>query len=182
MRLTREIVTRRFVIREFRPRDAEQFLAYQTDPAFTIFHHQEELGTAQAQRVFQLFLDWQESTPRDNYQFAVSPLHDDSELIGCCGIRMEGCAPNEAVFGVELARPYWGRYRYPHEISEALISWGFDALNLSALIADTAFENTAVARLAESAGFVRTHASDKQWWRLDRASWIGAATGWVRCT
>jgi RimJ/RimL family protein N-acetyltransferase len=84
---------------------------------------------------------------------------------------MDGCAPGDAVFGVELARPYWGRYRYAQEISEALISWAFDDLKLSALIADTAFENTAAARLAESAGFVRTHADDKQWWHLRNSTW-----------
>ncbi len=83
-------------------------------------------------------------------------------LIGYCGVRMEGCARYEGVFGIELARPYWGRYRYAQKVSEALISWAFDQCRLSALIADTAFENTAVATLAESAGFVRTHAEDKQ--------------------
>lgn len=172
MRLNTKIITRRFMLREFLPEDVEQFVAYQTDPAFTIFHHQDELGDAHAQRVFQLFLDWQQSSPRYNYQFAISPLDDGSKLIGSCGIRMDGCVQGEAVFGVELARPYWGRYRYPQEISEALISWAFDELKLSAVIADTAFENTAVARLAESAGFVRTHAGDKQWWHLDRSAWI----------
>jgi RimJ/RimL family protein N-acetyltransferase len=172
MRLKKEIVTRRFVLREFQPGDVEQFVAYQTDPDFSIFHHEDELGSAHAHGVFQLFLDWQESIPRYNYQFAISLLNDDSNLIGSCGIRMDGCAAGEAVFGVELARPYWGRYRYSQEVSEALISWAFDELKLSALIADTAFENTAAARLAESAGFVRTHADEKQWWHLERSTWI----------
>ena len=106
------IVTRRFVLREFQPGDVDQFVAYQTDPGFSIFHNQSELGDAHAREVFQLFLDWQEPTPRHNYQFAVSLLNDDSSLIGSCGVRMGGCAAGEAVFGVELARPYWGRYRY----------------------------------------------------------------------
>jgi len=105
----------------------------------------------------------------------VSLLNDASSLVGSCGVRTEGCAAGEAEFGVELARPYWGRYRFAQEVSEALISWAFDELKFSALIADTAFENTAVARLAESAGFVRTHADDKQWWRLERSTWIAKA-------
>lgn len=172
MRMKKEIVTRRFVLREFQPADVEQFVAYQTDPDFSIFHDKDELGDAHARAVFRLFLDWQASIPRYNYQFAISRLNDDANLIGSCGIRMDGCAAGEAVFGVELARPYWGRYRYAQEVSEALISWAFDELKLSALIADTAFENTAVARLAESAGFVRTHADEKQWWHLARSAWM----------
>jgi ribosomal-protein-alanine N-acetyltransferase len=173
MQLDGAIVTPRFVLREFHPNDADKFAAYQNDPDFAIFHHASELGDAHARHVFQLFLDWQRSTPRLNYQFAIAPTSDELSLIGSCGVRMEGCADGEAVFGIELARPYWGRYRYAQEVSEALISWAFDQLGLSALIADTAFENTAVARLTESAGFVRTHAEDKQWWRLDRTNWTG---------
>lgn len=96
MRLNKKIITRRFMLREFLPEDVELFVAYQTDPAFTIFHHQDELGDAHAQRVFQLFLDWQQSSPRYNYQFAISPLNDGSKLIGSCGIRMDGCVRGEA--------------------------------------------------------------------------------------
>lgn len=166
-----KIITNRFMLRDFQPADIDQFSAYQTDSAFAIFHHESELGEAHARRVFRLFLDWQKPTPRRNHQFAISFLNDESSLIGSCGVRMDGCAPGDAVFGVELARPYWGRYRYAQEISEALISWAFDELKLSALIADTAFDNTAVARLAESAGFVRTHADDKQWWHLKHSTW-----------
>ena len=148
------------------------FVAYQNDPGFTIFHQADELGEAHARHVFQCFLDWQQATPRQNYQFAISFLNDAEKVIGSCGIRREGCAAGEAVFGVELARPYWGRYRYAQEVSNAMITWAFTELHLSALTADTAFGNSAVARLAESAGFTRTHADDKQWWRLERSAWI----------
>jgi len=165
------IITNRFMLRDFQSSDIDQFIAYQTDSAFSIFHHESELGESHARRVFHLFLDWQKPTPRRNHQFAISFLNDESSLIGSCGVRTDGCAPGDAVFGVELARPYWGRYRYAQEISEALISWAFDELKLSALVADTAFDNTAVARLAESAGFIRTHADDKQWWRLKHSTW-----------
>src|SRR5689334_3926572 len=86
-RMKKEIVTRRFVLREFQPGDVDQFVAYQTDPGFSIFHHEDELGNSHAHGVFQLFLDWQESAPRYNYQFAISLLNDDANLIGSCGIR-----------------------------------------------------------------------------------------------
>jgi len=165
------IPTRRFTLREYRSDDREQFVAYQTDPAFTVFHHESELGEDNANQVFQLFLDWQQQAPRLNYQLAIAMRDDDAELIGSCGVRMAGCMPGEAVFGVELARRCWGRYRYAEEVSAALIAWAFPELKLTALIADTAFDNAAVARLAEATGFVRTHSEGKQWWRMDRARW-----------
>jgi [ribosomal protein S5]-alanine N-acetyltransferase len=165
------IPTRRFTLRDYRPADREQFVAYQTDPAFTLFHDESELGEDNANEVFHLFLAWQQQAPRRNYQLAIAMRDNDTNLIGSCGVRMDGCAPGEAVFGIELARPYWGRYRYAEEVSTALIGWAFTELKLSALIADTAFDNAAVSRLAKAMGFVRTHAEDKQWWRMDLATW-----------
>jgi len=169
--MTIVIPTRRFALREYRSADRDQFVAYQTDPAFTVFHHESELGQDNANKVFQLFLDWQQQAPRLNYQLAIATRDNDAELIGSCGVRMEGCVAGEAVFGVELARRYWGRYRYAQEVAEALIGWAFPELKLTALIADTAFDNAAVARLAEATGFVRTHGDGKQWWRMALASW-----------
>lgn len=171
IRMQINIITHRFVLREYRSADRAPFLAYQTDPAFTIFHNENELEAANARGVFQLFMEWQQGTPRLNYQLAIGMRNDDAVLIGSCGIRMEGCPDGEAIFGVELARAYWGRFGYAQEASDALINWAFDTLNLSALVADTAFDNAAVARLAEAAGFVRTHSEDKQWWRLERSTW-----------
>ncbi|WP_338762308.1 GNAT family N-acetyltransferase [Massilia sp. METH4] len=168
--------TRRFVLREFEPPDADLFVAYQTAPDFAMFHLASERGEDHARRVFRLFLDWQLERPRDNYQLAIAALERPANLIGSCGIRQERCAEGEAVFGIELARSYWGRFRYAQEVSEALINWAFDTLQLSALVADTAFENDAVARLAEACGFVRTHADEKQWWRLERSAWHGNIT------
>jgi len=59
--MKKEIITSRFVLREFRPADVDQLIAYQTDPEFAVFHHETELGDAHARGVFQLFLDWQAS-------------------------------------------------------------------------------------------------------------------------
>jgi len=169
------ITTPRFLLRDYAPADCDQFVAYQTDPAFTVYHHDEELGSDNARAVFQLFLDWAGQQPRLNYQLAIVVRDDPVTLIGSCGVRMEGCADGEAIFGVELARPHWGRYRYAEEVSSAMIAWAFRHLPLHALVADTAVENSAVARLAESAGFVRTHVGEKQWWRLECATWERSA-------
>lgn len=165
------ISTRRFLLRDYTPDDRDAFVAYQTDPAFTLFHHADELGEENAHKVFSLFLEWQTHQPRLNHQLALTLGQDPAILLGSCGVRMEGCAAGEAVFGIELARAYWGRYAYANEASAAMIDWAFRYLPLHALVADTAMENRAVARLAQAAGFVRAHADAKQWWRLARTDW-----------
>ena len=86
-------------------------------------------------------------------------------------IRRNSQATDEADFGIELARPYWGKYRFAVEISNAVITWAFSELQLSVLTADTALENTVAARLAERGGFQRVATRDKHFWRLDRDDW-----------
>ncbi|CAH0281180.1 hypothetical protein SRABI118_03783 [Massilia sp. Bi118] len=163
--------TNRFVLREYTPDDKQQFIDYQTDPAFTVFHHPDELGADQAAKVFEMFIGWQEEAPRRNYQFAITKTDAIEKIIGSGGVRMHGCQEGEAEFGIELAHSYWGRYRYAEELGNALIDWAFTQFRLSAIVVDTALDNAAVARLADAAGFVRTIRSDKQWWRLERESW-----------
>ena len=98
---------------------------------------------------------WQIENPRLNYQVAVCHSADDNRLIGSCGIRRESQATDEAAFGIELARPYWGRHGFAVEIATAMINWAFSQFPLTALTADTALSNTVVARLAERGGFDR---------------------------
>jgi ribosomal-protein-alanine N-acetyltransferase len=164
------IETSRFILREYRAGDRDAFIAYQTDPRFTLYHSEDELGEAQAAAVFGLFLAWQ-TEPRLNYQLAIE-RRADGALVGSCGVRMEGCAPGEAVFGIELARDCWGRFGYATETARALVDWAFTHLRLDALVADTAHDNAAVARLAKWAGFEQDRLAEKQWWRLSRSAWI----------
>lgn len=163
--------TQRFLIREYSEKDQKEFVTYQTDPNFTRYHNVDELGEEHAQSVFLKFITWRDSVPRLNYQFAVC-LKDAHSLIGSCGVRMAGQPQGKASFGIELAHTYWGKYRYAIEIATSTINWAFDNLPLTALIADTAPENETVARLANRAGFVRTHQTNKDWWQLEKDDWV----------
>ena len=105
------ILTPRTTLREYRENDENAFVAYQTDPGFTRFHAHDELGDGHARDVFRLFLEWAREKPRQNYQLAIAPNEEQDQLIGSCGVRMQDCRDGEAVFGIELARAYWGRYK-----------------------------------------------------------------------
>lgn len=165
------IVTQRFLLREYLRTDEADFIRYQTDPNFAIYYSAKELGADHARAVFQTFMAWQIESPRLKFQFAVCHSDDSMRLIGSCGIRRDSQVTGEADFGIELARPYWGKYRFAIEISNAVITWAFSELQLSMLTADTALENTVAARLAERGGFQRVATRERHFWRLDRDDW-----------
>ncbi len=167
------IETDRFLLRDYRAVDEAAFISYQTDPAFAIHHLPAELGEDHARSVFHLFIQWRHAVPRINYQLAIC-RKGDGELIGSCGVRMERQLVGEGIFGIELARPYWGRHGYALEVSVAMIDWAFAILPVQTLLADTATSNAIVARLAEKAGFKRTQLAEKQWWRLSGGDWLRA--------
>lgn len=165
------IQTKRFVLRDFSRADEQDFVRYQTDPAFSIHHTADETGLDHASWVFQRFIGWQAEKPRTKYQFAICHIAEDGRVIGSCGIRMEEPQAETADFGIELARPYWGRYRFAAEVSESVIDWAFHNFPLNALTADTAVSNRVAARLAEEAGFTLVSVEEKQYWRLERGRW-----------
>ncbi len=170
------IVTRRFLLRDFRVSDAADFIRYQTDPAFTLHHAPEELGIAHARSVFQRFLEWRQETPRLNYQLAICHPAKGDRLIGSCGVRRERLKPGTAEFGIELVRSCWGRHGYATEIGDAMIEWAFTHLPVTALLAETALGNDVAARLADRAGFERLRKDEKQMWRLDLSRWRERST------
>ena len=69
-------------------------------------------------------------TPRVNVQLAVVRRAAPYALVGCAGLRREGCEPGVAELGVELAPDVWGRYGYALEIGRALLAFGFGELGL----------------------------------------------------
>ncbi len=163
------LLTDRFSLREYHEDDRPAFLAYQADPDFIAFRRSEALNAEAANAVFNRFLLWRDAKPRANFQFAIWPVENATETIGSCGIRRQGLAAGEAEFGMELTPAFW-KQGAGAEIGAALIGWGWSALSLSVIRANTALDNPAAARLAEKLGFSRTGLDGRQQWRLDKAA------------
>ncbi|MBI4779778.1 MAG: GNAT family N-acetyltransferase [Oscillatoriophycideae cyanobacterium NC_groundwater_1537_Pr4_S-0.65um_50_18] len=176
-----EIITKRFLLRDFVQEDEPAFLAYHADPRYAEFCSSEEVTPEFTHELLQRFMQWATEVPRCNYQLAIADRRT-LELIGCGGLRQDGYAAGQAELGIELAPQYWGRYAYAIEVGKALIDFGFRDLGLEEILGISVSANLRVARLAERYGFqaIATQpGSDwmhvRGWnqieWRFTRESW-----------
>lgn len=177
-----EIVTKRFLLRDFVELDRFPFLAYQADPRSQIFCKPSPGSLEHVTRLFETFQTWASERPRLNYQLAIVQRHEPYTLVGCCGLRGSGCDTGEMELGIELAPTYWGRYAYAIEVGRALLDFGFRELQLDIISGSTVSANTRIARLAEWIGAevtdIRPGAawmSDHGWsevdWRITQEQW-----------
>jgi [ribosomal protein S5]-alanine N-acetyltransferase len=163
-----EIITRRFLLREFTDDDGPVFLAYHADPRYAAFSPLEDVGPDHARVLLQRFKHWATEQPRRNYQLAIAPRRNPGELLGCCGLRGEGYSADQAEFGIELAPPHWGRYGYAIEVASALLAFGFRELALQEVRGFSHSANTRVTRLARRYGAVMLDTGPGPSWMLVR--------------
>lgn len=176
-----EIVTQRFLLRDFIQEDEPAFFAYRAEPRYAEFCAPEEVTPSHTRKLLRLFNRWAAERPRRNYQLAITLRRNPRELIGCCGLRRED-GSDWAELGIELAPQFWGRYAYAVEVASALIEFGFGDLGLKEIRGVSVSANRRVARLAQKYGFVAVgtlHSPDwmreRGWtqteWQLTRESW-----------
>lgn len=176
-----QIVTPRLVLRDFTPEDLPAYLEHQEDPRYTEFYGPGETGTGFARSLVERFVQWAAETPRRNYQLAVVLREGSGELIGSCGVRLQGCEPGQGEFGLGLAPRHWGR-GLATEAAGAILEFGFHELGLQEIRGVTVTENSRVQRLVARLGFTRVEAvpgpdwmSARGWsqsvWRLRAREW-----------
>jgi RimJ/RimL family protein N-acetyltransferase len=90
-----EIVTRRFLLRDFVELDRPSFLDYQSDPRSQTFYKTSNTNPEQATRFFDKFLRWADDRPRINYQLAIMQRQKPEVLVGCYGLRVAQCPVGE---------------------------------------------------------------------------------------
>jgi [ribosomal protein S5]-alanine N-acetyltransferase len=177
-----EIVTKRFLLRDFVESDRSPFLNYQADPRSQIFYEPSEASHENSTRLFETFCTWASERPRLNYQLAVVQRREPYVLVGCCGLRGRGCNQGEMELGIELAPDSWGRYAYAIEVGRALLDFGFRELRLDLISGSTVSANVRIVRLAEWIGAevvaIRQGSpwmSERGWsevdWQITSAQW-----------
>ena len=176
-----EIVTKRFLLRDFREEDAAAFQEYHADPRSLEFYGVEEVKPGHAQQLLETFNKWATEKPRRNYQFAIIQRQGSQLLVGCCGLRTADSEASKAELGIELAPEFWGRYGYAVEIMHALGDFAFGILKLRNIYGGTVSANARVARLASSFGAVATTRPTPAWmaargwsqveWHVTREQW-----------
>lgn len=177
-----EIVTKRFLLRDFIKKDEPSFLAYHANPRYAEFCAPEEVTPSYTHELLRLFEQWAVERPRLNYQLAIVDRRNSQELIGCGGLRREGYDSHTGELGIELAPQFWGRYAYAIEVANALIEFGFRELGLKEIRGVSVSANLRIARLAHRYGFVAVGTRptpdwmcERGWsqteWQLTRESW-----------
>lgn len=168
-----EIITTRLLLRDYVVDDAPAFLAYQADPRARQFYDPAQSQPAQLQALVPLFVQWAEEVPRLNWQLAIVTRQAPATLIGSVGLRRRRTAPEVAEFGLELAPSHWGR-GYATEAAEAILSFGFTTLLVTAVRGATVSANARVTRLVQRLGFRRVAEEEGSEWL--------AARGWCEVT
>jgi ribosomal-protein-alanine N-acetyltransferase len=176
-----EIVTQRFVLRDFIEDDASAFEAYHADPRSLEFYGANEAKPGHAQDLLKMFRNWAGEHPRCNYQLAIIRRKEPAILVGCCGLRRAAAEANTAELGIELAPNYWGRYAYAIEVMRALVEFGFGCLGLKEIYGGTVSANVRMTHLASAFGAVARAQSTPAWmaargwrrieWQITRAQW-----------
>jgi [ribosomal protein S5]-alanine N-acetyltransferase len=77
-----EIVTKRFLLRDFVESDRLPFLNYQADPRILTFYESKEFNPEHADHLFDLFQTWAIEIPRLNYQLAIAHRQAPYNLVG----------------------------------------------------------------------------------------------------
>ena len=170
-----EVITNRFLLREFTYDLEPALLAYHADPRYAEFCKPEEVKPDYTRELLRLFIQWANEEPRRNYQFAIVPLQNPKVLLGCCGLRGEGYSDDSSELGIELAPDYWGRYRYAIEVASGLLEFGFRELRLQEVRGFSKSANARVTRLAHRYGFVAVSSRPGSDWMQARG-W--SQTGW----
>lgn len=176
-----ELVTKRFLLRDFREEDVSAFAAYHADPRSLEFYGAEEAVPGHAQRLLQTFDSWARESPRRNYQLAITQREPPHLLIGCCGLRSAESEDGKAELGIELVPEFWGRYGYAIEVMRALMEFGFRTQKFCEIYGGTVSANARVARLASSLGAVAVTRPTPDWmaarcwtqieWQVTREQW-----------
>lgn len=178
-----ELMTQRFLLRDFASADTDAFVAYHSDPRSQEFYGPGQADPDHARDLIALFRTWATAQPRLNYQLAVIRRCDSQVLIGCCGLRCAGAEVGTAELGVELAPKYWGRFAYATEVMRALVEFGFGTLGLHTIFGDTVSANSRIARLVSAFGATAVTRPTPDWmsikgwsqveWRITRQQWEG---------
>jgi len=170
-----ELQTERLRLREFVPEDWRAVLAYMLKPGYDDFYEAQTRDEAYARDFVGWFVGWQQATPRRRYQMAVT-LRSTGQLIGNCGLRIAAIEEHidsvtpvrEAVLGYDLDPSHWGR-GYATEAANAMLRFGFEALDLHRVWSYHVAENERSAAVLRRLGFTQEGRLRENDWQ--RGAW-----------
>jgi len=146
-----EIQTERLLLRKVTPGDAEDLLAYVSDPEVARHTTWEPYDSIEQVRdhLRSVISNYERGEPAN---WGVT-LRESGRLIGMCGFMAGSWEPEyaRASLGYAIAREYWDR-GLTTEAVRAAIAFGFNHLSLNRIEARCIAENTASERVMQKAG------------------------------
>ena len=177
-----ELTGQRILLREFAKTDVDALHAVHSDPRVSRYDTP-EVGTPEhARMLVEMFIQWANEDPRQNFQFAIVDLETNA-LLGSCGIRRKSCPPDQAEFGIGIRSDWWGR-GIGQEAARAILRFGFSELDLHEVHGVAISENEAVTKFVRQLGFNRGTARRCDAWMAERGwsavDWVITRETWQR--
>lgn len=169
-----QLTGQRILLREFRDSDVVALAAIHSDPR-ALRYYAPEVGTLEhTQMLVDMFVQWANENPRDNFQLAIVDRETDV-LMGSCGVRRKGCAADRAEFGIGIGSTWWGK-GIAQEAARLILGFGFSELDLNEVYGVAVSANTAVSRFVQRLGFTLGMPRPGDAWMKER-NW--SASEWV---
>jgi [ribosomal protein S5]-alanine N-acetyltransferase len=177
-----ELTGERILLREFAKSDVSGLLAVHSDPR-VLRYDAPEVGTPEhARMLVEMFIQWANESPRENFQFAIVDLEANA-LLGSCGIRRKGCPPDQAEFGIGIDADWWGR-GIAWEAARTILHFGFFELDLHEVHGVAVSENEAVTKFLGRLGFKPGTPRRGDAWMAERGwsavDWVITRETWER--
>ncbi|WP_428239963.1 GNAT family N-acetyltransferase [Gynuella sp.] len=147
--LVRELMfkmeTDRLWLRDFQPSDMQSYISFTATPDYQKYYSEEDSCREKSEFLVNQFIAQAQDDPRRKYQLAVIEK-SSNQLIGTCGIRVEN--DRQASLGFGIAVNYQG-YGYAFEAARSMICFGFQALGVHRVYAETLAANHSAVSLCE---------------------------------
>lgn len=152
-----ELISQRLIIRPWRDADRAPFAAMSADPQVMEF-----LPPLTAEAA-SLWIDWHIAHLRENgFCFWAVEARETGIFIGTVGLaRVKNPVPFAPAMevGWRIAHPFWGQ-GYAPEAAARIMQFGFEALNLSEIVAYTVPANQKSRRVMEKLNMTRNPEDD----------------------
>lgn len=144
-----ELNTSRLKLRDFQESDIVDYQRLGQNPEAIQYYSQDTADWEDhVLNLATLFSTWQAQVPRRNYAFTILV---DNIFVGVTSIRKESIDNHQGAIGCGLAYEYWSK-GYASEALSAVISFGFDQLDLHRIYAETISDNLSAIKMLKRLG------------------------------
>lgn len=145
-----ELKTKRLTLRGIQPQDAEQIFQMRSNQATNRYILRNQMTDAESAK--ELVANVNQGYQNKQALAFAGLLRDKKEIIGTCGFNRFDMLNNRAEIGGELFVNYWGKH-IAIEAVKAIITYGFNEIQLHAIEAKVLPHNRGAIALLENLGF-----------------------------